>query len=422
MKTNARHRAFEILVQMMKRQQSLSVLLTPTDTALTQALCFGVCRSYFRLERLIDKLVNKRPPLIEVWVALMMGVYQLQAMNKAAYAVVQETVDLLDTPKLVHAKGFVNAILRRLCREKDSHALDKMGEGEPAWLLAKLKQDWPTDWQSITQANDEHPPMTLRVNLAKTTRDLYLSRLEKAGIAAQPIAEVDSAIVLEKPIDVRELPGFVKGEVSVQDVAAQHAAALLDLKPGLRVLDACTAPGGKLCHLLEMASDLKACVAVDKDESRLARVTENLTRLQLQANVMTADLRELDSWWDGQLFDRILLDAPCSGTGVIRRHPDIRVLRQPKEVESIVAVQAALLDNLWKILAPGGRLVYATCSVLRQENDLQIKKFLSRTPDAKSVSLSLPWGRAMNSGWQLLPGEGSGDGFYYAALEKATAL
>lgn len=413
MKLNARRRAFEVLCQLMKQRQALT--FTQTDTALTKELCFGVCRQYYRLERQLDRMIAKRPPAIEVWIVLMLGLYQLQNMRKPPYAVVQETVGLLDTPKFEYAKGFVNALLRRFCREEPSKL---EGDGDPVWLLEQLKQDWKGHWREISNANDVHPPMTLRVNLQRTTTSAYLARLEKAGLKAKELTGLEAALRLETPTDVQSLPGFSKGEVSIQDSAAQLALNLLDLKADMRFLDACAAPGGKLCHVLEHLPTLKTCLALDKDPQRLERITENLQRLHLSAELKQADAIQPDAWWDGQQFDRILLDAPCSGTGVIRRHPDIRVLRQAKEVTAIAKTQMQLLKALWPLLKKGGRLVYATCSVLRQENDQQISDFLAQTPDVNVVPFTLPWGRAVEPGWQLLPGEGEGDGFYYAVLEK----
>ena len=261
--------------------------------------------------------------------------------------------------------------------------------------------------------------MTLRVNLGQIDRQHYLAALEKEDIVATPHAYVRSTIILKEPIEVEALPGFLEGEISVQDVSAQCAIELLNIKPRMRVLDACAAPGGKTCHMLEQNTSIEV-VALDKDQKRLDRVLENLKRLQLRAIVVHGDGIELNTWWDGEEFDRILLDAPCSATGVIRRHPDIRVLRTLEEVQQITCVQASLLKSIWKTLVVGGRLLYVTCSVLRQENDDQIESFLKAHEAASCVELSLPWGRRTSFGWQCLPGESQGDGFYYALLEKQT--
>jgi 16S rRNA (cytosine967-C5)-methyltransferase len=421
MKSDPRHRAFQHLLCLLTRRQSLAHLFAPKDHPLTKELCFGVSRHYHRLSAILDKLIDKRPKDMEVWVCLLMGIYQLDVLSKPAYATVKETVGLLDHTKSVYAKGFVNAVLRRYCRELEQGGIKTLAieHNESTWFGAQLQIDWPHVWQDIIQANDAHPPMMLRVNLAKVDRFDYLASLEKEGIRAIPHAYVPSAIELIYPVDTETLPGFLDGEISVQDVSAQCAVELLKIKPRLRVLDACAAPGGKTCHLLEKESSLDV-LALDKDEKRLGRVVENLKRLQLRAAVTHGDGTELAAWWDGEAFDRILLDAPCSATGVIRRHPDIRVLRTLDEVTHITTIQAKLLRTLWSTLAPGGKMLYVTCSVLHQENDAQIAAFLQEHDAAKHITLSLPWGRRTDHGWQCLPGEARGDGFYFALMEKAT--
>jgi 16S rRNA (cytosine967-C5)-methyltransferase len=312
-------------------------------------------------------------------------------------------------------------VLRRYQRERAE--LDSVLEADaearfshPAWLLAELERDWPSDWQRICDANNAAAPMWLRVNTRRTQRDRYLEKLRVAGIAARPSAEVATAVVLESPQPVDELPGFVAGEVSVQDVAAQRAAEFLDLASGQRVLDACAAPGGKTGHILEACPGLDEVWALDRDPARLARVRENLARLGLDATVVAGDATRPETWWDGKPFDRILLDAPCSAVGVIRRHPDIKVLRRPEDVARAVELQAALLQALWPLLRPGGRLVYATCSVLRRENDAQIAAFSSAAGAIDAAGTEAP-GRC-----QTLPGDADGDGFYYACLQKPDAL
>lgn len=422
MKADPRYRAFQYLRCLLERRQSLSYLLTSKDAALTKELCFGVCRHFHRLSAILDQLIDKRPKAIEVWICLLMGIYQLDVLEKPAYATVKETVSLLDGSNCAYAKGFVNAVLRRYCRELEQNTSTlkslSIAQNESSWLGALLQQDWPHAWHDIIQANDMHPPMMLRVNLAKVNRFDYLASLEKEGIQAIPHAYVPSAIELLNPVDTDMLPGFKDGEISVQDVAAQCAVELLKLKPRLRILDACAAPGGKTCHLLEREPSLDV-LALDKDQKRLARLVENLKRLQLRADIAHGDGTELTAWWDGEEFDRVLLDAPCSATGVIRRHPDIRVLRTLEEVEHITSIQAGLLRSLWKTVASGGQLLYITCSVLNQENDAQLASFLREHDAAKCVNLSLPWGRRTDYGWQCLPGEARGDGFYFALLEKA---
>jgi 16S rRNA (cytosine967-C5)-methyltransferase len=336
------------------------------------------------------------------------------------HAAVSATVDAAAAIGQRDAAPLVNAVLRRFLRERAAlgAALDTdpvARHSHPGWLIAELERDWPEDWRRICDANNAPAPMWLRVNERKTTRADYLDRLRAAGIAAHASPEVPSAVMLAAPHPVRALPGFAAGEVSVQDVAAQRAAGFLDLAPGQRVLDACAAPGGKTGHILEACSGLDDVWAVDRDDARLGMVRDNLARLGLAAKVVAGDATRPETWWDGRPFDRILLDAPCSAVGVIRRHPDIKVLRRPEDVARAVELQAALLAALWPLLRAGGRLVYATCSVLRRENDAQIAAF------AAAVGAAEPAGTAGQSRCQTLPGHADGDGFYYACLLKPDA-
>lgn len=424
MKKNERLQALRILLKLLQDKIPLSHLMQSTKdlSPLTKEICFGVCRHYFRLQALADCLVDKRPKALEVWVALLIGLYQLYFMQKPDYAVVKETVALLDQVKKSWAKGLVNAVLRTFCREQDSILVrlqnnDDFIYGHPTWFIHRIQADWPDDWQSILKANDNHPPMSLRVNQRHIERASYLARLEKSGIKAYPLAHSTVGITLEKPCDVNELPGFAAGDVSVQDEAAQLAVPLLSLQPGLRLLDACCAPGGKTCHILESEPQLE-CVALDVDEKRLQRVSENLSRLKLQATLVKGDGLHPETWWDGRLFDRILLDAPCSATGVIRRHPDIKLLRTEAEITMVANLQLALLKTLWPLLAQNGLLVYATCSVMSQENNQQIEQFVANHNNCHFVEEEKPWGRKTSHGWQILPGEGNRDGFFYSVLRK----
>ncbi|KTD65123.1 16S rRNA (cytosine(967)-C(5))-methyltransferase RsmB [Legionella shakespearei] len=426
MKNNERLQALKILTSLLEEKSSLSQLMPPSAdvTPMTKEICFGFCRHYFRLQAIADCLVDKRPKAIEVWIALLMGIYQLHYMNKPDYAVVKETVALLEKIKKVWAKGLVNAVLRNFCRQQ-SDILARLESnpafhfGQPQWLLKRLKADWPEDWGAIALANDAHPPMTLRVNKQKHSTADYLDILHKAGIAAalHPIAS--DAIILTIPCDVHSLPGFSEGCVSVQDAAAQLALPLLSLEPGLRVLDACCAPGGKTCHILESQPDLSACIAMDVDPKRLKRVKENMDRLQLNATLVQGDALAPALWWDGIPFDRILLDAPCSATGVIRRHSDIKLLRTEDEVKAVVEVQQSMLEAMWPLLAPGGRMVYATCSIMADENEKQIKRFVTNHPDCQIWKDNWGWGRATPYGQQILPGEYEMDGFFYSVLIKS---
>ena len=425
MKKNERLDALKILSTLLQEQASLSQLM-PTATQLSplsKEICFGVCRQYFRLEALANRLLNKRPKDIDVWTSLLIGLYQLHYMRIPDYAVVKETVALVEQLKKSWAKGLVNAVLRTYCREQKKLLLglkDNMAfhYGHTEWFILRLKKAWPTDWQSILKANDIHPPMSLRANAQRNTRENYLTRLQEAGIEATPLVYSPQGLTLANPSDVHELPGFSAGDVSVQDEAAQLAVSLLDLKPGLRLLDACAAPGGKTCHILETEPELSACVALDVDNRRLARVEENLKRLHLTATMVKGDGLQPQTWWDGKVFDRILLDAPCSATGVIRRHPDIKLLRTNDEIKAVTQLQHDLLHALWPLLAPGGIMVYATCSVMPEENEQQIATFIEQHNDCQYVEESKPWGHSTGHGWQILPGENNMDGFFYSVLKK----
>lgn len=428
MKKNERLQALTILTAVFEENTPLSHLMSSAAnlSPLSKELCFGVCRHYFRLAAIADKLLKKRPKALDVWASLLMGLYQLHYLRIPDYAVVKETVALLEQRKKSWAKGLINAILRTFCREQETLLASLQNNpaflyGHPTWFIKRLKKAWPDHWQSIVQANDRHPPMSLRVNSKHASVQTYLKRLQDVGIDAHPHEFSSQGIVLTVPGDVQTLPGFASGHISVQDQAAQLTVSLLDLKPGLRLLDACAAPGGKTCHILETEPSLTSCVALDIDNKRLARVDENLKRLNLQATLIKGDSAHPETWWDGVLFDRILLDAPCSATGVIRRHPDIKLLRTEADITAVTQLQHDLLHALWPLLAPGGLMVYATCSVMPEENELQIRQFIASQPDCQFVnSTSFTWGRATSHGWQILPGDNNMDGFFYSLLTKQT--
>lgn len=425
MSKNDRFQALQLLMKMLETNTPLTYLLQSDDTisSLTRAICFGVCRHYFRLQVLADSLVSKRPADQGIWLALLIGLYQLQFLDKPEYATVKETVDLVDKLKKSWAKGLINAVLRRFCRERVV-IMEQMALkpdfilGHPSWFIKKIKKDWPLHWEGILTGNDQHPPMSLRINQRHLSREEWLLRLDDMDINAKPMSYSEAGVVLDSPCDVHDLPGFASGDVSVQDEAAQLAVSLLALEPGLRVLDACAAPGGKTCHILEAQPALAACVAMDIDEHRLRRVRDNLVRLHLDAIVTQGDALNPTDWWDGEAFDRILLDAPCSATGVIRRHPDIKLLRTAADIEAITKVQAAILQSLWPLLKPGGLMVYATCSVLKQENQQQIEAFLTQQPDSQFINDEYPWGYNTGFGWQIIPGQSNCDGFFYSVLRK----
>lgn len=424
MKMNDRFQALKILIALIENKKSLSYSMSIEDLSpMTKEICYGFCRHYFRLQTIAENLLNKRPKDNTVWIVLLIGIYQLQYMNKPDYAVVKETVSLLGQTKKVWAKGLVNAVLRNFCRQQ-SNILEKLTEkpafiyGQPNWLLQRLQQDWPNDWQRIAEANDSHPPLTLRVNVLKNSVEEYLDVLKDSGIDAFKHAVAPDGITLTTPCDVTGLPGFTEGCVSVQDGAAQLAAHLLSLKSGQRVLDACCAPGGKTCHILEREPNLASCVALDLEPKRLHRVRDNLNRLDLKAAVVEGDALEPGQWWDGCPFDRILLDAPCSATGVIRRHSDIKLLRTNEEVLAVTQLQHAMLESLWPLLAPDGFMIYATCSVFKDENELQIARFVAAHSDCQVIDGKWSWGRWTGYGQQILPGEQEMDGFFYSVLRK----
>lgn len=398
------------------------------DRGLTQDLAFGTARWQPRLSALAERLLQKpfKATDADVEALMLVGLYQLFYSRVPAHAAIGETVGCADKLKKPWAKGLLNAVLRRAQRE----GVEILAELErdpvvrtahPRWLQKSLKAFWPEQWEAICAANNAHPPMILRVNRRHHSRDAYLQLLSAAGVAATPCTFSSDGIVLEAACDVRDLPGFAEGWISVQDEAAQLAAELLDLAPGQRVLDACCAPGGKTCHLLEAQADLKAVVAVDLEAKRLVRVRENLDRLGLDAQLIAADGRDTAAWWDGQPFQRILLDAPCSATGVIRRHPDIKLTRQPDDIAALATLQGELLDALWPTLQVGGILLYATCSTLPTENTEVIAAFLARTSGARELDLDTPAGIKQPHGRQLLAQEGGHDGFYYAKLIKIAA-
>lgn len=399
--------------------------LPARDAALVQELCYGVLRFQPRLEFWLTRLLNK--PLkasdLDVHALLLIGLYQLVAMRVPAHAAVKESAEACRTLDKLWAVKLVNAVLRRFQREQP--LLEAAADNDiaardlhPRWFIERVQRDWPGQWQDILTANNARPPLSLRVNRRVAQRDAVLQQFASARIAARAGTVSDDAVILSAATDVESLPGFAAGAFSVQDEAAQLAAALLDVQPGMRVLDACAAPGGKTGHILETCPGAGEVVALDSDPLRSTRIRENLDRLGLQATVLVADAGQPAGWWDGRPFERILLDAPCSATGVIRRHPDIKARRRPQDVKAAAELQARLLAALWPLLAPGGKLLYATCSILAEENADQIATFLAAHGDAGAVELPGVWGIPVGAGRQILPGQHDMDGFYYACLSK----
>ena len=404
------------------RRPRLDPRLDPRERAFARELAFGTLRYLPRLEAWLA-LVAARPPRdADVRVLALLGLYQIGFTRVPPHAAVDTTVELARAVGKSWAAGFVNAALRRFAAERDAIDRIELAPGarlaHPDWLLEAFRRAWPSAWESIARANLERAPMTLRVNARRTSRRRYLDVLSGAGIRAWPTRHSADGVTLESPRAVEAVPGFGEGLVSVQDEAAQLAATLLDAPRGSRVLDACAAPGGKAAHVLERGAGGVEVVALEEDARRIGDLRRTLARLRLSARVQPGDATEPDAWWDGRPFDRILLDAPCSGTGVIRRHPDVKVLRRPEDVAAMAGRQGAMLRALWPLLARGGRLLYATCSVLSRENESIVGSFLAEQADAEAVRIDAAWGRPAGAGRQILPGEDAMDGFFYAALAK----
>jgi 16S rRNA (cytosine967-C5)-methyltransferase len=430
---NVRVLAARVLSRVFGQGQSLATALPPVlvqasgrDRAFLQELCYGVLRWQPRLQCILERLLEK--PLKtrdkDIRALLLLGLYQLLCLRVPDHAAVSETAAAARGLGKARAVGLINGVLRNFQRRRagllqELEHREIYSNAHPSWLLARLKNDWPEDWRAVTESNNTRPPLGLRVNLGRISRADYLRRLRTLGVEAEPAFYSPAGLILTQPREVADLPGFEEGLVSVQDPAAQLAADLLELKAGQRVLDACAAPGGKTCHILESEPGLKDLLALDSDPRRLIQVRENLERLGLIARLQAGDARTPGAWWDGECFDRILLDAPCSGAGVIRRHPDIKVLRRAADIEQCAGRQRRLLTQVWPLLAPGGMLVYTTCSILRTENEDVIAEFLGLRPDAREQPIAAEWGRAMRHGRQILPGEKSMDGFYYARLLKS---
>jgi 16S rRNA (cytosine967-C5)-methyltransferase len=426
---NTRAIAAEILVQVVGEGKILNLALDSVlpnlprdkDRAFVQALCYGVLRWYFRLDRILAALTRKPIKDLDVRMLALLGLYQLRSMRVKPHAAVAETVAAAGARSW--AKPLLNGVLRSYQREQarleaEADANEGTATAHPDWLVGMLKKDWPDDYAELLRRNNDAPPLVLRVNRRRQSRDAYLAVLAEAGISAGSWGIAADAVIVETPVPVERLPGFAEGRVSVQDTAAQLAAPLLDLQPGQRVLDVCAAPGGKTLHILESCLGLQELVAVDIAPERTARIRDNLERAGLAATLITADATRPDTWWDGRPFDRILLDAPCSATGVIRRHPDIKVLRQPSDIHELVELQRGILEAAWTLLGAGGQLLYATCSVLRRENERRIGEFLAAHPEARELSIEAGWGRAVSHGRQILAGDSGMDGFFYARLEK----
>lgn len=425
--------ATSIIKRVIEEKITLSVVLSDNtsflqagnDKALIQEFCYGTLRWYIQLEYLINLLLNKniRKKDSSIKYLLLLGLYQLIHMRIPDHAVISETVETCKELDKEWAKSLVNAVLRRYQREAENLKCSLVSRPDietahPKWLLKQIKQDWPEYWRKILDANNKKPPMFLRVNQQKTKRDNYLEQLTKKGISGTKTPYSDQGLQLAEPIDVSLLPGFESGFVSVQELAAQFSAELLDLKPGQYVLDACAAPGSKSAHIMETEPDIKRLTVVEKDKNRAEKLLDTLTRLEFRPIIKVNDVIEADAWWDGQLFDRILLDTPCSATGVIRRHPDIKLLRTPDEVNKVNVLQHKILNSVWQLLKPGGLLLYVTCSILKQENADVIKQFIDNNDDCVLKAINTTWGIDTGYGKQIITGENDMDGFFYSCLKK----
>ena len=404
--------------------------------AAIRAIALGSVRWYLRLAPAVEALLT-RPQKIsdEIRSLLVASAHQLEYSRNPAHSTVLAAVDAARILKSPGASGLVNAVLRRFLAQRLSllagiDAAVAARTAHPAWLVEALERQWPRQSARILAANNEHPPLVLRVDLTRRTRAAYLAELHAADVEAHAISWTDAAVQLEKPVGVSDLPGFWESDcggavLSIQDAGAQLAATLLEARPGMKVLDACAAPGGKTGHLLEHTPNL-ALIAVDLDAHRVTLIRENLQRLQRTAQVVAGDVRNPATFWDGQPFERVLVDAPCSSTGVIRRHPDIKLLRRPQDVAAFAATQLEILRAAFRTLSPGGRLLYSTCSVLGAENEAVVERLLEAEPAARAGHMPpaaqlAPGAVERRVGVQLIPGAEAGtDGFYYACIEKTT--
>ena len=437
---NARFAAVLTLQKVLAAEQPCAldtamqlVPVSPREEALRKALCQGVCYWYFTLHKWVSILVDK--PLKtkdqDLLCLLMIGLYQLYWMRTPDYACLQATTETAIALQKSWAKGFINAVLRKAqlqINTKPPQFLQKARSAWPDWLAQQIEQAWPTQVDGIFAAGQKPGPMTLRINSQHHSREHYLQLLTSSQLAADTTEDIaaaptefsDVGLRLREPCSVDRLPGFAQGWCSIQDEAAQLAAQLLDAQPGQRVLDACAAPGGKANHLIERCPNIRELIALEKSASRMALLHSNHQRLGFTTptRYLHADASVLSQWWDGQPFERILLDAPCSASGIIRRHPDIKILRRENDIVALAATQLTLLTTLWPCLAVGGRLLYATCSILPAENINVIAQFLQQTSNAEHLTITANWGFGLEYGRQLLPSIAGADGFYYALLQK----
>jgi 16S rRNA (cytosine967-C5)-methyltransferase len=399
--------------------------LAPRDRALAQEISYGVVRWYHRFDAILGRLLHRPMAAADsdVRALILAAIHEIVNLRTPDHAAVSEAVEGVRALGKPWAASFVNAILRRFLRERErlfeaADAEPVSRYSHPGWLIEALRHDWPGQWERIIACNNERPPLDIRVNLLRCTRDEYVRRLTAVNIPARICTLSPGGLRLDRAVNVDELPGFDQGMVTVQDLGAQLAAPLLDARPAHRVLDACAAPGGKASHVLETCPGIAELVAVDRGMGRVRMLADSLRRLGMSATVIDGDASRPGQWWDGRSFDRILLDAPCSATGVIRRHPDVKLLRTGERLAPLERLQSELLQSLWPMLAPGGRLLYVTCSLLHRENDGQIEKFAVAHKDVRVLPIEAAWGCATHLGRQALPSIDDTDGFYHALLER----
>lgn len=431
---NSRFIALKICLAVIEGGRSLSQALPEglaqfsdrRERNFTQNLVLGTLRWQYRLEAIRSHLLKKKLKAKDEDInqLILLGLYQILYMETPEHAAVSETVALVAKLKKPWAKALMNGVLRTFLRDKEAICAEvdlkpAFRYAHPQWMVRELRKAYPNEWEKVLTANNEIAPLTLRVNTIQQTREAFLLELTQAEIAAEIHPTAPQGIVLLQGVDITSLPTYEQGGFSVQDPAAQQAANILKPQPGERILDACAAPGGKTTHLLELSNNEAKVFALEKEPERLERLAENLYRLELEADYQAGDASLPDTWWDGQLFDKILLDAPCSATGIIRRHPDIKWHRTEQDIEEVASLQADILKALWPLLKPGGKLLYATCSILPQENTLQMQRFLAEESTAKEIPIEADWGEESETpGRQILPGSSGMDGFFYCLLEK----
>ncbi|MDG4813236.1 16S rRNA (cytosine(967)-C(5))-methyltransferase RsmB [Hydrogenovibrio sp. 3SP14C1] len=435
MAVNSRYIALKICLTVIEHGRSLNQSLAEglaqfsdrRERAFTQNLVLGTLRWQDRLEAIRSHLLKK--PLKakdeDVNQLILLGLYQILYMDTPEHAAVSETVSLTKSLKKPWARGLINGVLRTFLRDKDSicEEVDKKPAyrySHPQWLTKAMRSAYPDHWEQVLSANNEPAPLTLRVNPLHQTREAFLALLAEQSVEAESHPKAPQGIVLKSSLDITQLPTYDDGGFSVQDAAAQQAACLLAPLPNEVILDACAAPGGKTTHLLELSDNQAKVFALEKEPERIERLSENLYRLGLTAEIEVGDASQPDNWWPDVQFDKILLDAPCSATGIIRRHPDIKWHRTPEDITALTELQAAILHAIWPRLKPGGQLLYATCSVLPQENRDQMTQFLEQTADAKEIPIETDCGVLIKDapGRQILPGQDGMDGFYYCLIEK----